>query len=781
MANRFTPSAEGALRGAQSIAESMGHTYIGSEHILMGILSERTSAAGKLLSSHGITADKVRELITELEGTGKKCKLSPRDMSPRAKRIIENAAHTATRESGGIIGTEHMLSAMLNEPQSAALKLIKAQNVSASEIYADLICLENGMTPSYRREGGRGGAKKLPASLLKYGRDLTESAEKGELDPVIGREEQTECLIRVLLRRSKNNPCLVGEPGVGKTAIVEGLAIRMAEGDVPSELLSKRIITLDLPLMLAGAKYRGDFEERVKGVIDEVSKDPDIILFIDEIHSIVGAGGSEGSIDAANMIKPALARGVLRVIGATTYGEYRKYIEKDAALERRLQPISVPEPDPETAVKMLLGLKERYERHHGIKISQGAVRAAVQLSLRYVPERFLPDKAIDLIDEASSEKRKNKRQKKQKSREDELGELLASGRLDEALLLEKESISDAKKRRDVLSPEDVESVLSRRLGIPIKKDIAKTLSTLEDRLGQRVFGQDEAIKKVASVVRRSQLGFGSEGGAMGSLLFLGNSGVGRSALCRAVAKEVFGSESALIRLDMSEYSEKHSISRLIGSPPGYVGYGEEGILSKRLRGTHRAVILFDGIDKAHPDIMSLIVSILDEGHFTDSSGKKCDLRECLIVLSADRQSEESRNIGFSLDKSLSGVKGEAEKQFTAELLSRLDATVSFKPLSCEAYCRIAKKAIDELCENAKRFGINIVYCDDILRLAAERGETSKYGARAVLKFVKDELEELIISYGLEQSEGRDGELCLFERDGMAALSSVAKNEVLHIM
>ncbi len=813
MADRFTPSAEKALGKALDFAREMGHTYIGTEHLLLGLLSERSNIASKILMARGISFERTKEFIISFEGVGKGSDVSASDMSPRARRIIEMAAYSAIRDKSGVIGTEHILSALLNEPECVAVRLIKAQNGSIAEIFGDIICFENGVAESSRSHGNGEvrTVKKLPPSLSKYGVDLSAAAEAGELDPVIGREEETECLIRILSRRTKNNPCLIGDPGVGKTAIAEGLANRIALGSVPEHLLSKRIVSLDLPLMIAGAKYRGEFEERMKAVIEEAASNPDLIIFIDEIHTIVGAGAAEGSIDAANIIKPALARGKLRVIGATTVKEYRKFIEKDAALERRFQPLLIKEPSVEETEKIIRGLKGKYELHHGITISDEAIGAAVRLSVRYIPDRYLPDKAIDILDEAASGKRIDSASGKEgltdreqafKSISAEKERLLSEGKPEEAAKLKaKESAygkmflssgnKPEKKKKLLLTSEDIAATLSRRTGIPVYENNRENaaLKDLENRLGKRIFGQDEAIKITAKTIRRGSLGLRDPDRPLGSFIFLGPSGVGKTELAKAIASEVFGSERELIRLDMSEYSEKHSVAKLIGSPPGYVGYGEEGLLTGKMKTHPRSVILFDEIEKAHSDIFGILLQILDDGFLTDSTGKKCDFRNTVIIMTsnigADRISDAVCGMGFSDRNSpeshYTRAEEEAKRFFRPELIARFDAVIVFRELTECAAEKIAEKELTEFIRRTSALGISVSFSDTVPSLIAKKALSRRYGARPIKKFVRENIGDPFISIIADKNTENSDFLFCDEKNGEIQWKTVTKQSLLHMM
>ena len=801
MSERFTPSAEKALNKALEFARELGHTYIGTEHLLLGLLNDKNCVASRILNSKGVKLAKTKELIISIEGIGKGSNVSASDMSPRTQRVIEMSAYSALKDSGSLIGTEHILSSLLNEPECVAVKLIKAQNASIAELFGDLLAFKNDTTSTLGKYElyDKKEPKKLSTAISKYGTDLSTAAETGELDPVIGREDETECLIRVLSRRTKNNPCLIGEPGVGKTAIVEGLALRISEGNVPSHLKNKRIVALDIPLMLAGAKYRGDFEERMKNVTEEVSKNPDIILFIDEIHTIVGAGSAEGSIDAANILKPTLARGKIKVIGATTVSEYRKFIEKDSALERRFQPILVKEPSPDETERILKGIKEKYEFHHQMEISDSAISAAVKLSVKYIPERFLPDKAIDILDEAASGKRINEEREHgiallSSSKKENL---LSAGKLDEALLLKEREENGFpaeelhKQKKIKLLPEDISNALSRRIGTPILENdkLAACLSGLEERLSKRVFGQDEAVCKAARVIRRGNLGLTSQNRPLGALLFLGPSGVGKTELAKAIAAEVFGSENELIKLDMSEFSEKHSISKLIGSPPGYVGYKDDGVLADKLKCHPRSVILFDEAEKAHPDIHNILLQILDDGFLTDSSGKKCDFRNTVIILTTNIGAEEVSRNCYSLGFGNKVSKTEADEKinkkvkeiFRTELLGRFDTIAVFEPLSLSAAEKIVRNELLDFAQKASFLGKQISFSESLPCFIAEKALSNEYGARQIKKFIREHIEDSFAEFISEKTDSSAEMLFCEEKNAIIYWKSVTNSPLSHIM
>ncbi len=762
MDDRFTVSAEGALKNALEIAGSMGHSYIGTEHLLLALIANKNSVASNVLISHGVTFERTKELLASCFGSGKNCAPSASDMSPRLRRVIEMSAYSSLKSRESKIGTEHLLSAILNEPQSAGAKLIKSQGVSLSEIYGDLIGLEKNIS-SFEGEIIPLKAKKLPEALEKYGRELTSRENSEKLDPVIGRELETENLIKVLLRRNKNNPCLVGEAGVGKTAIAEGLASDIALGKAEG-LSGKRIVALDLPAMLAGAKYRGEFEDRMKTVIAAAEDDPDIILFVDELHTIVGAGSSEGSIDAANILKPSLARGKIRMIGATTAEEYRKFIEKDPALERRFQPIYINEPTAEQTAEILKGVSEKYSRHHRLTITDEAVTAAVRLSERYIPERYFPDKAFDLLDEAAAGKRLLLRKN--------------------ALNREPLNSENAEKIFPFLTAEDVSSALSSRLGIKISPEAGAgelSVAGISKKLSERVFGQEGAVSSVAKTVARGLLGLSEVNRPLGSFLFLGGPGVGKTELALAISESAFSVACEVIRLDMSEFSEPHTVSKLIGSPPGYVGYREDGILSKKMGFRSRCVIVFEDIEKAHPDISGILAGILDNGFLTDSSGKRLDFRNSVIILTSRLGADElsRRTVGFSSD---SAAENEGERlaklKFDTELVERLDTVVIFDGISPETGEMIAEKSLTELSKRLDKLGISMNFAEEMPKHIVSLASL-KQGARSIIKLIREELETAILE---RICEGKTRLFANFDsKEGKITVSEVTNECFSHIM
>lgn len=776
MAEKFTPKAQGALNTSLSCAKELGHTYVGTEHLLLGLLSGGGTTAGKFLLSYGVSFEPVRKKITEFYGKGVPSSVRASDMTPRLKRILERSALLASEHGRSCIGTEHLLLAAIDETECMAVKVLGSFGVDFGELHNDLSTYLRASGEQVADRGARGKGDPSAArgsTLALYGRNLSAMAASGRLDPVAGREAETERMIQILSRRRKNNPCLIGEAGVGKTAIVEGFALRIMRGEVPEDLLKKKVIALDIASMVAGAKYRGEFEDRLKGVLSEVQKSPEVILFVDEIHTIVGAGAAEGAIDAANILKPALARGEIQLIGATTSDEYRRYIEKDPALERRFQPVTVNEPDEDTAIDILRELRPRYEAHHALHISDGAIEAAVRLSVRYVRDRFLPDKAIDLMDEAAS-----RRRCLQSERPPELAALrkqieeaargkenaILAQRFEEAAALrdrEKSLTAEYREREEGLrvaqgkrtvTEGDVEDVVSQWIGAPVKcaeEEEELRLRDLANRLNQRVIGQEEATEAVAYAVRRGRIGLRDSERPLGTFLFLGRSGVGKTELACALAEELYRGES-LIRLDMSEYAERHSVARLIGSPPGYVGYEDGGYLTERIRRHPHSVVLFDEIEKAHPDLYNLLLQILENGRLTDSHGRTADFRHALIVLTSNLGSAEAamaRPLGFG-DAEETGVRAQEEetvrralkKAFRPELLNRIDETLIFHPLSSTALRCIAERMLTETAEKIARAGIGITFDPSVTDRLLEVGTSEEYGARPLRRAIIREVE-----------------------------------------
>ena len=770
MANKFTQKAESAINAALALAEELGHSYIGTEHLLYALANQKDSISSRILSSKGVQGERIRASIVDYMGVGVSGKVSSGDMTPRLCKIIENAAAEGTRSGTRFIGTEHLLIALINQRDAVGTRILEAEGIIISELKADLAAY---LGSSPYRAGNQGsteedGKKAKKSPLLQFGKDLSALAAEGKTDPVIGRDAETDRLVRILCRRQKNNPCIIGDPGVGKTAVVEGLALRIAEGNVPAELYGKRIITLDLPAMIAGAKYRGEFEERMRGVLDEVRRDESIILFIDEVHMLVGAGAAEGAIDAANILKPPLARGELHIIGATTLEEYRAHIEKDSALERRLQPLVLSEPTEREAIEILSGLREKYEQHHKIKISDGAIEAAVHLSARYIPERHLPDKAIDLLDEAAAKLHIEledasgddrlfcasalKRQKEIAVCEQsfDLAEDLA--RRERELCAGAVALIDKDESVRELSADNVAAILTEQTGIPcasLLEGEAERLICLGDSLRAEVIGQERAISSVLGAIRRGRTGLSAPERPIASFLFLGSTGVGKTELCRALANNLFEGSDSLLRLDMSEYMEKHSVSKLIGSPPGYVGYGEGGLLTERVRRRPYSVILFDEIEKAHPDVLNLLLQIMEDGTLTDSTGRKSRFSSSVIIMTSNlltHADRAKRSLGFS--QSDEGVEKNIRREkklcefFKPEFINRIDEIILFEELEYDALCSIACKMLGELRERARRAGVELEICEGVAEHIADLCYSSarELGARPLRREIIERIE-----------------------------------------
>ena len=801
----FTDGANNALNAAVDAAESMGHTYIGSEHILLGLTSEEGTPAFVVLNSEKITKQRVDELVRRTVGVGIPTQLTADDFTPRSKKLVENALIYGRSLTGGEAGTEHLLMAILREPQSAAYRLISALGVKPYDLLTLIAKGSDTRTEKRTAAAGAGKDKGDESVLEQFGRDLTQYAREGKIDPVIGREDEIRRVIEILSRRTKNNPCLIGEPGVGKTAIAEGLALKIAEGEIPELLRDKKIVSLDLTGMVAGTKYRGDFEERIKSVIDEVRKSDDVILFIDEIHNLVGAGSAEGSVDAANILKPSLARGDLQVIGATTITEYRKYIEKDAALERRFQPVQVDEPTEEDAYEILKGLKEKYEQHHKVTIDDEALKAAVKLSTRYIGDRYLPDKAIDLIDEASSKVRlraytppqnikqlekelKKLTEDKNEAVDAQNFELAASLRDKEKdaseLLLREKAAWHEKAAGEVgsVTSEEVAQVVAEWTKIPVKQltmEESLRLLNMEDELKKRIVGQEEGVKAVARALRRGRVGLKDPKRPIGSFIFLGPTGVGKTELTKALAESMFGNEDDMIRLDMSEYMEKHSVSRLVGSPPGYVGYEEGGQLTEKVRRHAYSVVLFDEIEKAHPDVFNILLQILEDGILTDSQGRRVDFKNCIIIMTsnvgASLISDNKASLGFSgsiddmgdRDKKIrEAVLGELKNAFKPEFLNRVDDIIVFNSLKPDDIEEITRRMLETLRKRISSMDTDVSFSEDIVKLISREGFDSVYGARplrrAIQSRIEDSLSEMMLDGKIEKGKSY---ICRVGEDG----------------
>ncbi len=790
MKYKFTNSAQVALETATNLAIKLGHDYVGTEHILFGLVDEENGVASKVLSKQGVTDELVLKEIEELIGVNEDNILDIDDIgfTPRTKRIVENALIEARKFNSEYIGTEHLLVGIMREGDSVAVRILMDLNVNPQKLYSEIVkIIKDGeeITQGNERENSKGnGSFNSTPTLNQYGTDLTKKAREGKLDPVIGRKQEIERVIQILSRRTKNNPCLIGEPGVGKTAIAEGLAQKIVAGDVPETLKNKRVVSLDISGMVAGAKYRGDFEERIKKCLNEVKKAGDVILFIDEIHTIVGAGSAEGAVDAANILKPSLARGEVQVVGATTTNEYRKYIEKDAALERRFSPVMVEEPSKEDTIKILEGLRDKYEAHHNVKIPTEAIKAAVEYSTRYVNDRYLPDKAIDLVDEAASKVKMKTYTKPEalKKLEDEIGKLdkekeeaIATQNFEKAAKLrdkknEKKKELETKqekwkstnsKKVTTLTPDDIANVIATWTGIPVNKITEsenEKLKNLEENLHKRVIGQDEAVTAVAKAIRRGRVGLKDPNRPIGSFLFLGPTGVGKTELSKALAENLFGNENTMIRVDMSEFMESHSVAKLIGSPPGYVGYDEGGQLTEKVRRKPYSVILFDEIEKAHPDVMNMLLQILEDGRLTDSQGRTVNFKNTVIIMTSNvgaRLITDKNKLGFSnsnnkeedikkeYEDTKKEVMAELKKKFRPELLNRIDDIIVFHKLNDDDVKKIIDLMLNQVKNRLKEQDISIEIGDDVKELIAKKGTDINYGARPLRRAIQSMLEDKI--------------------------------------
>ena len=814
--NKFTPRAEEALRLSQESAEELGHGYVGSEHLLLGLLREEEGLAHRVLTEYGLTDEMILSVLRRSVGAGLAGTAPSQGLTPRAKGVVELAVSEAARMGSPMIGTEHLLMGILREGGNMALRILRTVGVDPKKMYSSIVQKINeapkaapaGAVSSTKESGKKGSA------LEEFTRDLTESARAGRLDPVIGRDEEIRRVIQILSRRTKNNPVLIGEPGVGKTAIAEGLAERIAAADVPEELLDKRVLSLDLSGMVAGTKYRGEFEERIKKTIDEVKKAGNVILFIDELHTIVGAGSAEGAVDAANILKPALSRGEIRVVGATTLDEYRKYIEKDAALERRFQPVTVGEPSPEATLEILKGLRDKYEAHHKLTITDEALEAAVSLSRRYINDRFLPDKAIDLMDEAASQVRMSAESTSPdlKSLEEKINALhrekadaIAAQDYEKAAQLRdleqkytqqvdierenwKKSLST---NRGSVGAEDIAKVVAGWTGIPVTRlteDESMRMLRLEETLHKRVVGQDEAVTAVAKAIRRSRVGLKDPKRPIGSFLFLGPTGVGKTELCKTLAETMFGDENAMIRLDMSEYMEKHTVSRLVGSPPGYVGHEEGGQLTEKVRRKPYSVVLLDEIEKAHPDVWNILLQILEDGIVTDSQGRRVDFKNTIIVMtsnvgaknitaaetplgfhSGDKSAEEDETKRY--ERIRQAVMDDLKKTFRPEFLNRIDEIIVFRQLTQENIREIASRMLQVTGRRMAEQGITLDVDDDALTELARDGFDPQYGARPLRRSIQNLVEDAVAEQMLEGRLRNGGTAHVRLKDGKVVIES----------
>ena len=783
----YTKQAQKVIELTTKAARSMHHNYIGTEHLLLGLLKEGSGVAACVLMDAGVEEPRLVELIEDLIAPSSDVAvLDRKGYSPRIQHIIETADQEAERFDNENIGTEHLLIALLKEADCAGVRLLNTLGVNIQKIYIETLVAMGEDVNRYKEEiaaskSGKKKAVEVTPTLDQYSRDLTAMAAYGEIDPVIGREAEIARVIQILSRRTKNNPCLIGEPGVGKTAIAEGLAQRIASGLVPDTVRGKRVVTLDLSGMVAGSKYRGEFEERIKKVIREVTEAGNVLLFIDELHTIIGAGGAEGAIDASNILKPSLARGEIQLIGATTLEEYRKYIEKDAALERRFQPVTVEEPTEEQAIEILKGLRERYEKHHHVQISDAGIEAAVKLSARYIADRYLPDKAIDLMDEASSKVRLggfkmpekiSELERKIAQLEDDMETALMEQRFEDAGAIRKEKEAarkkyekqvekyhrDADKKKLVVGENEIAEIVSDWPKIPVKRlaeGEAARLNRLEKTLHKRVVGQEEAVSAVARAVRRGRVGLKDPHRPIGSFLFLGPTGVGKTEITKALAEAVFGDEQAMIRVDMSEYMEKHSVSKMIGSPPGYVGYEEGGQLSEKVRRKPYSVILFDEIEKAHPDVFNVLLQVLDDGQITDAQGRRVDFKNTIIIMTSNAGAQSiiaPKKLGFAAGEDekknyeymKNGVMEEVQRIFKPEFLNRIDETIVFRALNKEDMKKIVtilSKSLIDRCE--KQMGIHLTITGSVKGYIAEKAYNPKYGARPLRRMIQTQIEDML--------------------------------------
>lgn len=788
MVYKFTKRAEKALEYAGDLAQGFGHNYIGTEHILYGLVKEGSGVASQVLNMQKITAENVVEEIEVLIGKGDKSQNRGEiGFTPRSKRVIENAFLEARKLGSEFIGTEHLLIGIMREGDSVAVRIMMDLNVNPQKLYNEIVKVINedenaGVSDKQPKGKARGSYNQTP-TLNQYGTDLTKKATEGKLDPVIGRKDEIQRVIQILSRRTKNNPCLIGEPGVGKTAVAEGLAEKIIAEDVPEMLKNKRVVSLDIASMVAGAKYRGDFEERIKKCLEEVKKAGDVILFIDEVHTIVGAGSAEGAVDAANILKPLLARGEVQVIGATTLNEYRKYIEKDSALERRFSPVTVGEPTNEETIEILKGIRDRYEAHHNVKITDEAIKAAVELSTRYINDRFLPDKAIDLVDEAASrvkmrtytqpdtlKKLEEEISAMNKEKDDaiKVQDFEKAAGLRDKINVEKEKLQKEKEKWEskntksitTLTEEDIAEVVASWTGVPVKK-LTQTenekLRNLEQTLHQRVIGQNEAVDAVAKAIRRGRVGLKDPNRPIGSFLFLGPTGVGKTELSKALAESLFGNEDAMIRIDMSEYMEGHSVSKLIGSPPGYVGFDEGGQLTEKIRRKPYSVILFDEIEKAHPDVMNMLLQILDDGRLTDAQGRTVNFKNTVIIMTSNigaRLITDKTTLGFSAkdkkDESQKeyetikkDVMGELKKQFRPEFINRIDEIIVFHKLNDEDIKQIIDIMLNQVTKRMAEKSYKFEIDNSVKELIAKKGVDTDYGARPLKRAIQNILEDKI--------------------------------------
>ena len=800
MNDKFTENAKNAINLAKEVAYRLSHNYIGTEHLLIGLM-EVDGVASRVLEENGVNVEKVLELVNQLIAPNSGVEMMDAgSFTPRSKRILDQSYKEAARFKAQLVGTEHILIALIKETDCIAVRLLNTLGVNVQKVYIDILTAMGIDVSAAKNEysagknNSKGKTKSATPTLDQYSRDLTEYAREGKLDPVIGRETEIQRVVQILSRRTKNNPCLVGEPGVGKTAIAEGLALKIVEGNIPDTIKEKRVVTLDLSGMVAGSKYRGEFEERIKKVISEVIGDGNVLLFIDEIHTIIGAGGAEGAIDASNILKPSLARGELQIIGATTREEYRKYIEKDAALERRFQPVVVEEPSEDEAIQILFGLRDKYEAHHQVRITDSALEAAVKLSSRYINDRYLPDKAIDLMDEAASKVRlstytssptvkdleqeiKRLEEDKEKAIKEEAYEKAGEIKKQQEAAqeqLEKHKMQDEKQRLEkqlVVSENEIAEIISSWTKIPVKKlaeEETERLQNLETILHQRVVGQEEAVSSVARAIRRGRVGLKDPNRPIRSFLFLGPTGVGKTELSKALSEAMFGSENAIIRVDMSEYMEKHSVSKLIGSPPGYVGYDEGGQLSEKVRQNPYSVILFDEVEKAHPDVFNILLQVLDDGHITDAQGRRVSFKNTIIIMTSNAGAQNiisPKRLGFTsvvddkedYKRMKEGVMDEVKKIFKPEFINRIDEIIVFHSLTKENIRSIVAIMVKSIGKRSKaQMNITLETADAVIDHLAEIGFDEKYGARplrrAIQTNIEDKLAEAILAGTIKEGD-----------------------------
>ena len=809
MKGPFTEKAKQSIQNAQDAAMSMGHSYVGTEHLLLGLAKVTDGVAAKALETQGVKVEDIERQIQDVLGSHSASAVaghSPQDFTPRTKRIFELSQQEAMRMKTTYIGTEHLLIAMLKEPESIATNILSSLGINIQKLFDDMMAMlgegnQHGHPPypfPMNPKSVKNQKNNTPV-LDRFSRDFTQMAKDNTFDPIVGRSKETERVIQILSRRTKNNPCLVGDPGVGKTAIAEGLAQRIVSGDVPEPVKEKRVVSLDLSGMVAGTKYRGEFEERIKRVVQEVKANSNIILFIDELHTLIGAGGAEGALDAANILKPSLARGEMQVIGATTLDEYRKHIEKDAALERRFQPVMVDEPSEDEAIEILKGIRDKYEAHHNVQITDDAVEAAVRLSTRYLTDRFLPDKAIDLLDETASKVRLRSYTTPPniKILEEQISELdtekeaaIKVEEFEKAGLLKqrqntlKAKLEDEKKNwkesntksHHVVNADEIADVLAGTTGVPVKRlqqEESQRLMKMEETIHQKIIGQDAAVTTVSKAIRRGRVGLKNPNRPIGSFLFLGPTGVGKTHLCRALAEILFGDENAIIRVDMSEFMEKHNVSRLIGSPPGYVGYDEGGQLSERVRRKPYSVILFDEVEKAHPDVFNVLLQVLDDGHITDSQGRKINFKNTVIIMTSNvgaRSIINPKKLGFvgddnkerDYDDMKKMVMEEVKNLFRPEFLNRIDDIIVFHPLGNEDIEKITKIMLDETAERIRQnMDIDLIYTKELVEHIAKEGYDQMYGARplrrAIQNKIEDELAEAILQGRFREGDKVRGE------------------------